>query len=50
MSDSPSSVRARGAPTAANPTRPITPIYVAVLLVEAVVLAALWSFSRYFGA
>ena len=29
--------------------RPMIRTYVAVLLVEAVVLAALWGFSRYFG-
>jgi hypothetical protein len=30
--------------------RPMTSIYVAVLVVEAIVLGALWGFSQYFGA
>jgi hypothetical protein len=29
--------------------RPMTATYAAVLIVEAVVLAALWAFGRYFG-
>ncbi|HJO39616.1 MAG: hypothetical protein QGG24_07655 [Vicinamibacterales bacterium] len=30
--------------------QPMASIYVAVLVVEAIVLAALWGFSQYFGA
>ncbi|MDP6371673.1 MAG: hypothetical protein QF463_02920 [Vicinamibacterales bacterium] len=33
-----------------EPGPSMTPTYVAVLVVEAVVLLALWGFSQYFGA
>ena len=36
-------------PPAAGADRPMRPIYVRVILVEAVVIASLWFFSRYFG-
>ena len=37
------------APPAAESDRRMRPIYVRVILLEAVVIAGLWLFSRYFG-
>lgn len=44
-----SETRPAGALGGDTAARPMTRTYVAVLLVEAVVLAALWGFSQYFG-
>ena len=38
-----------GAPDRDAQERPMAWIYAAVLLIEVVVLVALWGFSRYFG-
>jgi hypothetical protein len=37
------------APPATQPDRRMRPIYVRVILLEAVVVAGLWCFSWYFG-
>ena len=49
MSDSPSPARTDGLLTTANSARPMMRAYLAVLVVEALVLLALWGFSRYFA-
>ena len=49
MSDFPSPTHTDGLPTAANSARPMTRTYMEVLVVEALVLLALWGFRWYFA-
>ena len=48
MSDLPSPARTDGFLPTGNSPRPLTRTYLAVLVVEALVLLALWGFSWYF--